>query len=515
MNRYALFQLYTKLLNESSKNIAENFLNKLYGESYIYVDNNLINEEKFVENKFFQQIFQTDFNFEIKEDGLKYRDFDTNLFSEAKFIKGNLGNKLTYIQSFYPNEDNNEKKYEEINKFKLNNRETVSLNIVMLKNRIQSSELINICKNFLTTQNLIQRDTIFIILDAQTPNLSKLFESNLENVVPIAYEYENNPTIEYIQKMLTYKIDVNNIEYQFKKKVDSLKKNQKTFNESYTELLKQAKKIANTKQNIFNEIKKNKLKTDQKIDKIAKNLEDKEYIKSIINKDEIKGQVSKKKKEQKVYVEKLFESYAYSINNEVKILVENFNKILENNIDAIEADYINNSEIYMISEIKNWFKSGVAGLAAYGALTSYMASFGNLGGYIFVAKGVSALSSFGISIGSTATVISRVSALGGPVGIAISTGLTVALMSKGLLGLGWKNELAKQIKKISKKNFIPTYKRMSSKLWERETYEAVEKGFDSIFDNLRDEILLTHKDLISTVEKNKLYSEMNVIKLRG
>lgn len=56
---------------------------------------------------------------------------------------------------------------------------------------------------------------------------------------------------------------------------------------------------------------------------------------------------------------------------------------------------------------------------------------------------------------------------------------------------------------------------MSSKLWERETYEAVEKGFDSIFDNLRDEFLLTHKDLISTVEKNKLYSEMNVIKLRG
>lgn len=109
MNRYALFQLYTKLLNETSKNIAENFLNKLYGESYIYVDNNLINEEKFVENKFFQQIFQTDFNFEIKEDGLKYRDFDTNLFSEAKFIKGNLGNKLTYIKSFYPNKDNNEK----------------------------------------------------------------------------------------------------------------------------------------------------------------------------------------------------------------------------------------------------------------------------------------------------------------------------------------------------------------------------------------------------------------------
>ncbi|XVL31762.1 hypothetical protein AAA446_02055 [Staphylococcus equorum] len=127
-----------------------------------------------------------------------------------------------------------------------------------------------------------------------------------------------------------------------------------------------------------------------------------------------------------------------------------------------------------------------------------------------MAKGVSALSTFGISVGSTAAVISRVSFFGGPVGIVIGTALTTALLSKSLLGLGWKSELASKIKKIARKNFIPQYEYNNFVLWDIETKEALDKGFEGMIEKLCEEFNTMYD--LNDQEMKKIDDRINSIK---
>ena len=90
------------------------------------------------------------------------------------------------------------------------------------------------------------------------------------------------------------------------------------------------------------------------------------------------------------------------------------------------------------------FAAGLSGLATYGALSVWAASCGNLGGYILVAKGVSLLSSLGISVGGTAAAISAISAIGGPIVLGIGIALGAAALAFGLLSGGWKKSAAKK-----------------------------------------------------------------------
>ena len=131
-------------------------------------------------------------------------------------------------------------------------------------------------------------------------------------------------------------------------------------------------------------------------------------------------------------------------------------------------------------DTKGVFIGGLAGLSTLGALGAWAATLGNLGGYVIVAKGVSALSAIGISTGGTASAAALVSALGGPITLALGVAVAVGVFIKMLFGDSWKLRLAKKIKGLfDEKNVLSSIEKSSGSFW-KETLTAFNKGADNL-----------------------------------
>lgn len=95
------------------------------------------------------------------------------------------------------------------------------------------------------------------------------------------------------------------------------------------------------------------------------------------------------------------------------------------------------------------FLGALAAGGTFGALSVWAAAVaggGNLGAWLLVPQVVSLLARLGIGIaGGTATGVSVVSALGGPVGIGVAIALTVGLLAWQVFGRSWQAKLARQI----------------------------------------------------------------------
>ena len=127
------------------------------------------------------------------------------------------------------------------------------------------------------------------------------------------------------------------------------------------------------------------------------------------------------------------------------------------------------------------FIGGLAGLGTLGALGAWAATLGNLGGYVIVAKGVSALSAMGISVaGGTAGAAAFVSALGGPIILALGVAIAVGAFFKLLFGDSWQLRLAKKIKGLfDEKNVLSSIEKSSESFW-KDTLTAFNKGADNL-----------------------------------
>ena len=161
------------------------------------------------------------------------------------------------------------------------------------------------------------------------------------------------------------------------------------------------------------------------------------------------------------------------------------------------------------------FVGGLAGLGTLGALGAWAATLGNLGGYIIVAKGVSALSALGISLGGTASVIALVSALGGPIILAVGVAVAVGAFFSRLFGDSWQRRLAKKIKDLFKeKKVLPSIEAEVKSFW-KETLNAFKKGADSLnkqhenhIKELKDTFGGRQEDLQILKERLKRYEEI-------
>jgi GTPase SAR1 family protein len=91
------------------------------------------------------------------------------------------------------------------------------------------------------------------------------------------------------------------------------------------------------------------------------------------------------------------------------------------------------------------FASGLVGLATFGGLSLWASSLGNLGAYVLVGKGVTFLSTLGISVGGTTAVVSAIAAIGGPVVLGVGLSVLTALSAFAVLSGGWEEQLARKI----------------------------------------------------------------------
>jgi len=154
---------------------------------------------------------------------------------------------------------------------------------------------------------------------------------------------------------------------------------------------------------------------------------------------------------------------------------------------------------------------GLSASVAMGALTLIASSFGNLGWYILVAKGVSLLSSLGISLGGTSAVISTVAALGGPIMWALGLTTLGGILIAKLFGDSWQTRLAKKVcEELNARGVRNAAIRQIEDFWddtEKEVSnvtEEIEKRMDSHMKDM--------EGIVETAERGRLEPLINQCK---
>jgi hypothetical protein len=123
--------------------------------------------------------------------------------------------------------------------------------------------------------------------------------------------------------------------------------------------------------------------------------------------------------------------------------------------------------------------AGIVGLGSYGAMAAYVASLGNLGGYIIGAKLAGVLASAGVITNVTA-VSSAIAMVGGPVTIILGLALLVASVVYKLFGDRWQRTLAKGIsEKMDEEGVLDKILDSISSYW-TDTSKAFESGVTAL-----------------------------------
>lgn len=200
----------------------------------------------------------------------------------------------------------------------------------------------------------------------------------------------------------------------------------------------------------------------------------------------------KKIKNKKNDIQLLSSFISSEIKDAIDKTLENESTTLKDKINEFISDFSDNCSIKGVNTVfsdfstdmaAKAFASGLAGAATFGGLALWASACGNLGGYILIAKGVSVLSSLGISLGGTASVISAVSSIGGPVvlGIAIAVMTTLGLFK--IFSRNWEKKVAKEIREsYEKQNALQEYYKIIDTFW-----QDTEKAFSTAADNMENE----------------------------
>ncbi|AUJ29469.1 MULTISPECIES: dynamin family protein [Liquorilactobacillus] len=120
-----------------------------------------------------------------------------------------------------------------------------------------------------------------------------------------------------------------------------------------------------------------------------------------------------------------------------------------------------------------------ASLGIYGAFSVLFGSLGNLGGYILVTQIASLLSSVGLYGGTVSGATTAISAIGGPLTLALAVLVFSGLVAFNIFGDGWMRKYAKQlIKQFERLNVEQKYSLEIAKYWDdtaKITAEAIKK----------------------------------------
>ncbi|MYB56783.1 MAG: hypothetical protein F4X51_10365 [Gemmatimonadetes bacterium] len=269
----------------------------------------------------------------------------------------------------------------------------------------------------------------------------------------------------------------------------------------YEKILKNKKEAKKHYEKLEGEEPKRKKKHDREVERIEQKItafkeDDLKNLRAIFKKEtkikELEALIEKRytdrKKAQKhasAYVleeiQSQTERFRGQLVDKTSNLIESFVKDYNKQIGKLESGGI--GEFSTPFDTKGAFLGGLAGLSTLGALGAWAATLGNLGGYIIVAKGVSALSALGISfagVGGTAGVTALVSALGGPITLALGVAVAVGAFFSRLFGDSWQRRLAKKIKELFEEKKVLSIIEDNIKSFWDSTLTAFKKGADSL-----------------------------------
>lgn len=138
--------------------------------------------------------------------------------------------------------------------------------------------------------------------------------------------------------------------------------------------------------------------------------------------------------------------------------------------------------VSMPFDMKGAFLGGIAAAGTFGALAAWVATLGNLGGYILVAKAAGIAAALGIPVGSggAAAWIAAVAAIGGPVVIGIGLALLAGAIIWAIFGDTWQVRLAKKIcSSFKEENILGKFKAWGEKYWD-DTKKAFQSGSEEL-----------------------------------
>ncbi len=276
--------------------------------------------------------------------------------------------------------------------------------------------------------------------------------------------------------------------------------------DEYEKILKDKKEAKRLYERLEKEEPKRKKKHDREVKRIEQEIikfgaQDIEHFRAVFKEKtkvaDIEKMIKKRYKGDKKKAEKHASAYVLE---EIQSKTEGFRSNLVDKtsklIEKFVKDY--NKQIGKLGGIEEFstpfdtrgaFLGGLAGLSTLGALGAWAATLGNLGGYVIVAKTVSALSTVGISFaGGTAGAAALVSALGGPITLALGVAVAVGAFLSWLFGESWERRSAKKIKDVFKKKDVLLKNEDIIKAFWRETQTAFKKGANSLDKQVKNQI---------------------------
>ncbi len=366
--------------------------------------------------------------------------------------------------------------------------------------------------NYLQNESQISEDNKyknlrkrFFTYTKNEPELRREFEENFVQVIEKVCMIREERAERYIKEHKQEKYE--KYENKASMYIDMMA-NRESYKRSYGE----RKKGEYDRERNFN-AKKSEIK--QKIKEYksdsAKAVESKYRV--IINKEYIQNELkSKKFKKKKEEIQKYASDLSERMQKKIERVTEEKTNLFSKDVEVFLDDfqkYANNfennfeTEVKIPFDVKRAFATGLTGAATFGALAFWASTCGNLGGYILIAKGVSLLSALGISLGGTSTVITAISAIGGPVTIGIVLAILSALSIFAIFSGGWQAKVAKKIvEEYEKADALAKYKGIIETYW-----SETETAFEIASKNLNDEWkndLSKLKDLAYATEKHIL-----------
>lgn len=164
----------------------------------------------------------------------------------------------------------------------------------------------------------------------------------------------------------------------------------------------------------------------------------------------IKHRYDSKKEAQQLAAGYLVDSIQTLINDGIKVKANELGEEIDIFLDGYgpaidkaslqEGGWDFNARVAFMSAM-----SGIGTIGALAAWASIAAAGSNLGAYILIGQVVGWLSSIGISVGGAGTVMTFVSAIGGPVTLGIALAFSVFLAVFSFFGDSWQTKLAKKI----------------------------------------------------------------------